>query len=80
MMALSDEWLAARIRELPPTPVVEGSHPMAIRDTVARKFGRDLLADNPHFDAARFLEACAFFRIGSNDKPPTLRTLWLFSY
>lgn len=61
-MPLSDEWLASRIRELPLTPVVDaGERPMTIRDAVARKFARDLLAADPHFDAARFLEACAFF-------------------
>jgi hypothetical protein len=55
------EWLAARIRELASTPVDPSSpQSLSIRDTVARKLGRDLQVDNPHFDVARFLEACGF--------------------
>ena len=61
-MPFSEEWLAARIRELPLTPVAaeDGTSTMTIRDTVARKFARDLQAANPQFDIERFLEACAF--------------------
>ena len=41
-------WLAARIRELATTPIEPGNpSSMTIRDTVARKFARDLLTDDP---------------------------------
>ena len=55
------EWLASRIRELPLTPInAASSQSLTIRDTVARKLARDLQADNPRLDIARFLTACGF--------------------
>ena len=59
------EWLAARIRELPLTPVeAVSAPPLTIRDTLARKLARDSQAENPHFNVAEFLEACGFTAVG----------------
>jgi hypothetical protein len=70
---LADEWLAAAFVSFPSCWSWRGRARWRHRGPEVR--GRS--PDNPHLDIARFLEACAFFRIGSNDTPPTLRTLSL---
>jgi len=63
------EWLAARIRELPLTPVEAGSAPpLTIRDTLARKLARDSQAEIHTSISQNFSRPVALLLSVSNGK------------